>query len=103
MGFGEVTISEAWVWVVAFCGGLMAVVKVVEYIAKHMGKGDINKKLDTHSKQLDSDLKRIKSLEDGQIIVMQTLLALTQHAINGNNVDALRKSRDDLQQYLIHR
>lgn len=52
---------------------------------------------------IDNDNKRIKSIEAGNRITQQALLALMSHAINGNDIDKLEKARDDLQQYLIEK
>lgn len=63
--------------------------------------------LETDVKQIkqriDNDNKRIKSIEAGNRITQQALLALMSHAINGNDIDKLEKARDDLQQYLIEK
>jgi len=50
---------------------------------------------------LDNDNRRIKTIEAGNRITQQALLALMSHALNGNDVDKLEKARDDLQEYLI--
>ena len=99
---GDITISQAWAWVLAGCAAIAAIAKAWEII-KHWGRGDMKKELDKYGKALDNDNKRIKSLEEGQIITMRTLLALTQHAINGNNVAGLQKCREELQDFLIQR
>lgn len=52
---------------------------------------------------LDNDNRRIKSIEAGNRVTQQGLLALMSHALNGNDVDKLEKARDDLQSYLISR
>ena len=61
--------------------------------------------LETNVKQLkdylDNDNRRIKTIEAGNRITQQALLALMSHALNGNDVDKLEKARDDLQEYLI--
>lgn len=63
--------------------------------------------LETDVKQIkqhiDNNNKRIKSIEAGNRITQQALLALMSHAINGNDIDKLEKARDDLQQYLIEK
>lgn len=57
---------------------------------------DVNGKLET-------DHKRIKSLEDGNRVVCKALMALLSHEINGNSNDKLQKALSDLNDYLIER
>ena len=59
--------------------------------------------LKKHDAMLDNDNKRLKLLEDGNRITQRALLELLKHGIDGNDVDGMRKVRDDLQQYLIDR
>lgn len=51
--------------------------------------------------QLDNDNKRIKILEEGNRVTQQALLALMNHAINGNDVEKLTEAKTKLEQYLI--
>lgn len=53
--------------------------------------------------KLDSDNRRIKSLEDGNRVVCKALMALLSHEINGNSNDKLQKALSDLNDYLIER
>lgn len=53
--------------------------------------------------KLDSDNKRIHSLEDGNKVVCKALMALLSHEINGNSNDKLQKALSDLNDYLIER
>ena len=41
--------------------------------------------------------------EEGNKYTQKALLALLAHAIDGNNVEQLRKAEDDLKNYLIDR
>ena len=59
--------------------------------------------LKKHDALLDNDNKRLRQLEDGNKIIQRALLELLKHGIDGNDVDGMRKVRDDLQQYLIDR
>ena len=59
--------------------------------------------LKKHDVMLDNDNKRLKLLEDGNRITQRALLELLKHGIDGNDVDGMRRVRDDLQQYLIDR
>lgn len=56
-----------------------------------------------HTEQLDNDNKRLKELEEGNKVVMQSLLAIMSHLIDGNHTEELKKSKEMVQEYLIKR
>ena len=58
------------------------------------------KQYDSH---FDRDLRRLESLEDGNRVTQQVLLALVSHALDGNDVDALKEAKKNLEKYLINR
>ena len=75
-------------------------------------KPDINRdeKLKGHDEKLDNDNRRLNDLEKKQAeteealqILMQSMLALMTHSIDGNHTDELKKARDDMHEYLIKR
>lgn len=66
--------------------------------------------LKRHDELFDNDNKRLNELEEwrkesdeAQRVMMKSLLAMMSHEIDGNHLDDLKKSRDDLQEYLIRR
>lgn len=63
----------------------------------------LEKKVDKFSEYLDRDNRRLNSLDDGNRVTQQALLALMSHAINGNDIDKLSKAKDDLESYLINK
>ena len=52
---------------------------------------------------LDRDNRRLNSLDEGNRVTQQALLALMSHAINGNDIDKLSRAKDDLENYLINK
>ena len=56
-------------------------------------QGEVEKRLETGG----SHFERIDS---GNRVTQRALLALMSHAINGNDIDKLRKAKDDLETYL---
>lgn len=64
---------------------------------------ELKQRLMTYDEHFDRDLRRIEVLEEGNKITQRALLALMSHAIDGNDVEALRKARNDLNEYLINR
>lgn len=54
-------------------------------------------------KQMDffaNDKARIDAISDGSSVMQRALLALLSHAIDGNNDEQMRRTRDELQRYL---
>jgi hypothetical protein len=45
--------------------------------------------------------ERLDELEEANRIQMRALMAMLHHAIDGNSTDGLKKSYDEIQQYLI--
>lgn len=58
---------------------------------------------DQIEKHLDNDNKRLQEIEKGNRITQQSILALMRHAIDGNNIDQLRKAESNMQEYLIQK
>lgn len=54
-------------------------------------------------RKLDSDNKRIESLEEGNKVICKALMALLSHDLNGDSKDKLQKALSDLNDYLIER
>jgi hypothetical protein len=61
------------------------------------------KRFTDYDKHFDDDLKRIKSIEEGNRITQRALLALLKHSIDGNEVEDLRNASDELTKYLINK
>ena len=49
------------------------------------------------------DLQRIESIEEGNRVTQKALLALLNHAIDGNDVEGIKEASKDLNKYLINR
>ena len=50
-----------------------------------------------------NDYNRLNQLEEGNIITQRALLALLAHGIDGNDIEAMRKAKAELTDYLIER
>lgn len=51
----------------------------------------------------ERDLKRIKELENGNIIMIEALQALLKHAVDGNNIEEMNDAEKKLSKYLRER
>ena len=103
-------ISNTYITICTIITCTAAVVTIITSVIKAVKSPNVRQDeritaLETNVKQLkdylDNDNRRIKTIEAGNRITQQALLALMSHALNGNDVDKLEKARDDLQEYLI--
>lgn len=88
------------------CGSIITIsgasAIIFKLIDKHK-KPDKNRDelLKKHSEMLDNDNKRLKELEEGNKVIMQALLAIMSHELDGNHTLQLRQAHDSLKEYLI--
>lgn len=99
--------------VLAVCGAIMSVAAAAGVVAKVIAaikapnkhqdaRLDEHKALiDRHEKLFANDNERLNTLEKGNRITQQALLALLSHGIDGNDIDALKKAKEALQEHLI--
>jgi predicted negative regulator of RcsB-dependent stress response len=65
---------------------------------------DLEKRVaDLERKILESYDKRIEDIEKGNKVTQRAILALLEHAIDGNNKNQLIKAKDNLNDYLTDR
>lgn len=81
-------------------GGAGAILASIYRWSKNPDK-ERDEKLKKHGELLDNDNKRLKELEESNKIIMQSLLAIMSHELDGNHTEQLKQARDDLQKYLI--
>ena len=75
--------------------------KIISEIQLHQKVQD--ERMDKFETYFKRDNDAIMSIRKGNAVVQQGILALMNHAINGNDIDKLEESRDRLQEYLIER
>ena len=57
----------------------------------------------TVDNRLSTGDDHFQEIDEGNRIIQKTLLALTKHAINGNDVDSLKQAESKLEEYLVNR
>lgn len=107
------TLTQAWAWFLAGCAGIITIVncwKAVKDVKAASPNTKQNEMLRLHEERLDiiedrlnKGDDRFKALDAGNKATQRALLALMGHAINGNDVDQLRKAKDDLEKYLVEK
>lgn len=112
---GEAAITFTLSDVLWFCGAVCTVAAAMAVFYKAVAKAQepehiqdqrldaLEKKVDKFSEYLDRDNRRLNSLDEGNRVTQQALLALMSHAINGNDIDKLSRAKDDLESYLINK
>jgi len=75
---------------VSIASGVMAIVALVKLISTPLDK----------IKQHDEDIKKLKeqNIKQGEFekVILNSLQAITNHMIDGNGIDKLKASRDEL-------
>ncbi len=121
-GDGQLSFQEFWTILMACCSALITISAAVAVIINAVKKlkepenaqnREIKElkdkmkifedRLSRHDEFFGNDNKRLSAIEEGNRVTQQALLALMQHAINGNDVDKLKKAEDDLKTYLINK
>lgn len=101
-------VTQLWQLFLAMCGSLITIAgagAIVYNVYKKSKQPDTERDdhLKKHDEMLDRDNKRLKELEESNKIIMQSMLALMSHSIDGNHIEQLKEARDELQSYLIRR
>jgi hypothetical protein len=113
----EITFSLAQLmaWVLAACAGIACIATAANWIIKawhaarapDVRQNDRLKKLEDlcerYSGMQEKTDKRIDSLEDGNRVTQEAILALLTHSLDGNEMESMRTAKQKLQDYLIQR
>lgn len=99
----------------AICAGIVTIGKAFDWIEKTIVKArkpqtaqddrltELERRTDMCQQYLNSDKHRLDALEEGNRVTQRAILALLQHAIDGNDIDGLKEAHDELTDYLIRR
>ena len=79
-------------WICSGIAGMYAVWKIV--------KGPFVK-LDDHERRITSVEKSLIERKDTDTLILKSLNAITNHMIDGNGIEKLKASRDELQRGII--
>lgn len=79
-------------WICSGIAGIYAVWKII--------KGPFVK-LDEHERRISSVEKTLIERKDTDTLILKSLNAITNHMIDGNSIEKLKASRDELQRGII--
>lgn len=68
-----------------------------EWLKRH------DKKFDDIESLLKKDKSRLDDIDQSNHVTQRALLALLEHALNGNDIDKLKKAKDSLEEYLTNK
>lgn len=61
----------------------------------------VERTIEEHKYFFASDKRRLETIEEGNRVTQKAILALLSHGIDGNDVEAMRVAKSELQEYLI--
>ena len=85
----------------AFVTAIWGVYKIIKEVRKP--SDDLKSKVETHERLLESDNRRLNEVEQSNKLILQSLLVIVNHEISGNGIEAMKKQRDELQEFLVNR
>lgn len=63
----------------------------------------LKEKVNKHEELLDNDNKRLQEIEEDNKMLCKCMLALLDHEITGNSTEKLKKTRKEVEEYLINK
>ena len=60
-------------------------------------------RIDDHDAKLANQSKKVAEIDEGQKVLCRGILALLSHEVNGNSIDKLKASQQEIQNYLINK
>ena len=120
----QFTVSQAWAVVLSITGVIVTIAAAVTVIIKIVKAAKrpneiqneeikaIHKRQDRFEERLDNmerdygeffrkDKERLDDIEKGNRVIQRAILALLSHGIDGNDIDAMRTAKKELEEYLI--
>ena len=94
--------------ILLLAGAIVTISAAVKVICEAIGQiRKPNKTQNARISELESrsvkDFNRLNKMEEGNIVTQRALLALLAHGIDGNDIEAMRKAKAELTDYLIER
>lgn len=109
------TPAQLFAGILAVCAGISCIAAAIGWVIKAIQAAKAPaKKVDDRLNAIEKaladydgffahDKRRLEAIEEGNRITQKAILALLSHGIDGNDVDAMRAAKNELQEYLIER
>jgi hypothetical protein len=107
--------SEWWQITLAIIGGALVLINFYNAIMNlvknaksptdslEMRIEEIEKKISVYEERFGRDKARLDSFDEGNRVILKSLLAIMKHDIDGNNVEELKVTSKELQEYMLKR
>jgi len=107
----NITLSQAWAWLLTIAAGVVTLAKLWDIIKDRMKPQkklaeEVRRQkelLERDKQHLDEIDNALKEQQRVNAIIFRALFAQINHEISGNGDEILKKSRDELQDYLAGR
>lgn len=92
--------------IVTVSGAIGVIVKFIMLLRKPEVRQNeeiskLSSRVDVVDEKLSTDKQRLDDLETGLKYTLESLLALLSHALDGNDIDGLKKAKKHLNEYLL--
>ena len=108
MDLSNITIGEVWVWLLAAAAAIASLSKVIDIVAARINplrqrERSVDEKLRRDNDRLNALEKASEEQQKTNAVLFRAILAQINHELDGNHIDGLRKSRDEINEYLTNR
>lgn len=93
--------SSQIIGVLALIGSIYTVYRFFKELDKP--RQDVYEQVEKNTEHLENDNKRLNELENSNKMILQCLLVILNHDITGNGIENMKKTRDELQDYLVNK
>lgn len=112
---GVALLTPALKWFLAACAGISTVAVAVGHVVKviHAAQAPrqavearlsaVEQTVEDYKEYFSRDKARLDAYEEGSRVTQRAILALLAHSIDGNDVEALKRAKAALENFLIER
>lgn len=93
-----------WEMILAVAGGVVVLGNCIKTLGSWLAPAKkLTATVADHERKLQADNKRLDQLETDNQMILKSLFALVNHDIDGNGIDRLKATREELQDYITNR
>lgn len=85
----------------ALISALWGVYKILKELVKP--GTDLRKKVNKHDIMLTEENEKLKELEASNKMILQSMFVIVNHEITGNGIEQMKKTRSDLEKFLVNK
>lgn len=64
---------------------------------------DLRKKVDKHDELLREENDKLKEVEASNKMILQSMFVIVNHEITGNGIEQMKKTRSELEKFLVNK